>query len=110
MFRSFTYVSFLNIGLFAGKAVKKLGEGFGNGCFELTEVSMLEFSINSKQAIAVVWTLISIATSLTVILSLGNSFQISSWQLSLGLFFALLLVMVLPAYLLIALLQVVSKE
>lgn len=53
--------------------------------------------------VAVVWTLISSALSLAVALSLGFSFQPGSWQLSLGLFFGLLLVMILPAYLLIAL-------
>jgi hypothetical protein len=74
------------------------------------EVRVLEFSINAKQAIAAVWTLISIAISLVVVLSLGFSFTFASWQLSFGLFFGLLLVMVLPAYLLIALWQIMGNE
>jgi len=87
-----------------------LGEGFGNDCFDLTEVRVLEISINPWQAIAAVWTLISIAVSLTVALSFGNPLHFGSWQLPLGIFFALLLVMVLPAYLLIALWRMMSEE
>jgi hypothetical protein len=98
------------MGLSERNAVRKLGEGFGNGCFYLMEVRVLEFSINSKQAIAAVWTLISMAISLTVVLSLGNPLNFGSWELSLGFFFVLLLVMVLPAYLLIVLWQIMSGE
>lgn len=101
---------FSQYGLSARKALRKFGEGFGNGCYELREVGVLEFSVNSRQAIAAVWTLVSLAISLTVVLSLGNPFSLGSWQLSLGIFFALTLVMVLPAYLLIALWQIVSEE
>jgi hypothetical protein len=101
---------FSQYGLSAREALRKFGEGFGNGCYELREVGVLEFSVNSRQAIVAVWTLISLAISLTVVLSLGNPFSLGSWQLSLGIFFALTLVMVLPAYLLIALWQIVSEE
>jgi uncharacterized membrane protein len=73
-------------------------------------VRVLEISIDSSQAIAAAWTLISIAVSLTVALSFGNPLHFGSWQLSLGLFFALVLVMVLPAYLLIALWHIMSEE
>ena len=93
-----------------GNAFKKLGEGFENGSHNSEGATVLKFSINSKQLIAAVWTLISIGISLSVALSLGFSFQSSSWQLSLGLFFVLLLVMVLPAYLLIALWQIMSTD
>jgi ABC-type glycerol-3-phosphate transport system permease component len=92
------------------KAVWKLGEGFGNGCNVPKEVRVLEFSINSKQAIAVIWTIIAVALSLVVVLALGYPLSYGSWPLSIGLFFALLLVMVLPAYLLIALWQILSKD
>jgi len=92
------------------KAVWKLGEGFGNGCNVPKEVRVLEFTINSKQAIAVIWTLIAVALSLVVVLALGYPLSYGSWPLSIGLFFALLLVMVLPAYLLIALWQILSKD
>jgi ABC-type glycerol-3-phosphate transport system permease component len=71
---------------------------------------VLEFSINSGQAIAGIWTLISIAISLIVSLSVGYVYPSFSWQFSVGLFFVLLLVMVLPAYLLVALWQITSKE
>jgi hypothetical protein len=98
------------MGLFARQAVRKFGEGFGNGCYNLMEVSVLEFSINSKQAIAGIWTLISVVISFIVVLALGYPSYYGSWQLSVGLFFALLLVMVLPAYLLIALWQILAKE
>lgn len=98
------------MGLFARKAIWKLGEGFGNGCNKPMEVRVMEFTVNSKQAIAAIWTLIAIALSLVVVLALGYPLSYGSWQLSIGLFFALLLVMVLPAYLLIALWQILSKD
>jgi ABC-type glycerol-3-phosphate transport system permease component len=98
------------MGLSARKTVWKLGEGFGNGCNKPREVTALEFTINSKQAIAVIWTLIAFALSLVVVIALGYPFSYGTWQLSIGLFFALLLVMVLPAYLLIALWQILSED
>lgn len=88
----------------------KVGRRLRNGCFDLTEVRVLEISINSMQAIAAVWTLISIAVSLAVALSFGNPLHFSSWQLPLGIFIALLLVMVLPAYLLVALWHIMCEE
>jgi hypothetical protein len=96
--------------LFDGNALEKLGEGFDDGRHKLREVGILKFSMNSKQLIAAVWTLISIAVSLAVVLSLGSSLPLGSWQLPLGLFFAVLLVMVLPAYLLIALWQITAED
>jgi hypothetical protein len=70
----------------------------------------MQLSINSKQLVAIVWTLISIAISLSVALSLNFSIRFSSWQLPLGLFFALLLVMILPVYLFVALWQITETE
>jgi hypothetical protein len=110
MFSSSTYVRFLNIDLFGRNAVRKLGEGFGNGCFGFTEVRVLEISINIKQGIAIVWTLISMASSLAVVISWGILFNLGSWQLSLGFFFVLLLAMILPVYLFIALWHMMSKD
>jgi ABC-type glycerol-3-phosphate transport system permease component len=73
-------------------------------------VRALRFSINLKQLVAVVWTVISMAVSLTVALSLGFSLTPTPWQLSLAVFFALLLVMILPAYLLITLWHITEEE
>jgi hypothetical protein len=73
-------------------------------------VRALRFSINLKQLVAIVWTVISMAVSLAVALSLGFSLTSTPWQLSLAGFFALLLVMILPAYLLIALWHVTEEE
>jgi hypothetical protein len=71
---------------------------------------MLEFVINAKQAVVIIWTLISIVLALAIVLTLGFPFVMNSWQMLLGLFFGLLLVMTLPIYLLVALLQFLSKE
>lgn len=71
---------------------------------------MVEVSVNTKQAIAVVWTLISIVVSLIVALSLGYPSSYSAWQMTIGVFFVLLLVMILPAYLLLALWNMLAKD
>jgi hypothetical protein len=110
MFSYPTYAYFLNTSLSEGSGSRRCGEGFENGCNNLQRARSLQFSINSKQLIAVIWTLISTAISLSAGLSFGSSIQTSSWQLSLGLFFALLLVMVLPVYLFIALWQIMATE
>jgi ABC-type glycerol-3-phosphate transport system permease component len=110
MCRQPTYANFFSTCLSEGNALRKRGEGFENYCDHSEGATALQFSINSKQLIAVVWTLISISISLSVALSLGFSLQPMSWQLSLGLFFALLLVMILPAYLFIALWQMMATD
>ena len=110
MFRYPTYACFLNTSLSEGNESRRSGEGFENGCNNSERPRLMQLSINSKQLVAIVWTLISIAISLSVALSLNFSIRSSSWQLPLGLFFALLLVMILPAYLLIALWQMMATE
>jgi magnesium-transporting ATPase (P-type) len=110
MFRYPTYASFLNTSLSEGNEFIKLGEGFENGCHGSERARMLEFSVNSKQMIAIVWTLISIALSLSVGISMGFSIQSGLWQLPLGMFFVLLLIMILPVYLFIALWEITASE
>jgi hypothetical protein len=73
---------------------------------------MLEFTINVKQAIIIIWTLISVVLSLALVLTYSLPYFpcFGSWQMLTGLFFALLLVMTLPVYILIVLLLVPSKS
>ena len=72
-------------------------------------MKVLEFTVNAKQVIVIIWTLISVVLSLVLVLTYSFPY-FGSWQMSMGLFFALLLVMTLPVYILIALLQVLSKS
>lgn len=72
---------------------------------------MVEFSINTKQAIAMIWTIVAFGISLIVVLTLGvQFFSPGSWQMVVALFFALMLVITLPIYLLLALWQITSKS
>ncbi|MGD0496374.1 MAG: hypothetical protein ABSB28_10135 [Candidatus Bathyarchaeia archaeon] len=75
----------------------------------------MEISINAKQIIAVVWTIIAFVISLIIVLALGyptsgtyNVFG-GPWQYLVALFFGLFLVITVPVYLLIALWHIVSK-
>jgi len=77
---------------------------------------MLEFTVNVKQAIVILWTLIAIVLSLIVVLTIGypyidpySGYVSTSWQLLVGLFFAFLLVITLPIYLLMVLWQALAK-
>jgi hypothetical protein len=77
---------------------------------------MLEFTVNVKQGIAIIWTLIAIVLSMILVLTIGYPY-ISSysgyvsipWQLSVGLFFGVLLVITLPIYLFLVLWQALAK-
>jgi hypothetical protein len=75
---------------------------------------MVEISINTKQAIAVIWTIIAFALSLIVVLTLAMPYYTpwssGSWAMLIALFFALMLVITLPVYLLLALWQIVSRS
>jgi len=73
---------------------------------------VLEFTVNAKQMIIIIWTLISVVLSLVLVLTYSLPYfpYFGSWQMLIGLFFTLLLVMTLPVYILIALLQVLSKS
>ncbi|MGA3192841.1 MAG: hypothetical protein ABSD73_10080 [Candidatus Bathyarchaeia archaeon] len=75
----------------------------------------MEISINAKQIIAVIWTIIAFVISLVIVLALGfpaagtsNVFG-GPWQYLVALFFGLFLVITVPVYLLIALWHIVSK-
>jgi len=75
----------------------------------------VEISINAKQIIAVVWTIIAIVISLIIVVALGyptsGNYSIfgGPWQYLTALFFGLFLVITVPVYLLIALWHIVSK-
>ena len=76
----------------------------------------MEFSINVKQGIAIVWTFIAVIISLIITISIGwptsSTFGIiftAAWQWLVVLFFGLFLVLTIPVYLLIALWHIVSK-
>ena len=71
---------------------------------------VVEISINTKQAIAILWTLFAFGLSLAVVLTMGVATFSSSWQLLVALFFALMLVITLPVYLLLALWQITSRS
>jgi hypothetical protein len=79
------------------------------------EVRILEFTINAKQLIAVIWTLIGIVLSLAIVFALGFPYSVlglsysTPWSILLALFFGLLLVITLPMYLFLALWQVLAK-
>jgi len=76
----------------------------------------VEFSINVKQGIAVIWTIIALIVSLIIVLAMGwptfAAFGVifpANWQWLVILFFGLFLIMTVPVYLLIALWHIVSK-
>ncbi len=74
----------------------------------------MEFSINGKQALVIIWTLISLVVSLIVVLSFGYMYYpygyFAPGLLSVALFFGILLIMTLPVYLLMALWQMLSRS
>jgi len=77
----------------------------------------LEITINAKQAIAAIWTLIAIVLSLIVVLAMGLPYSILGseivsavpWWLMIAAFFGVFLVITLPVYLLIALWGIATK-
>ncbi len=76
----------------------------------------MEFSINVKQGIAIVWTFIAVIISLIITISIGwptsSTFGMifpAAWEWLVVLFFGLFLVLTIPVYLLIALWHIVSK-
>jgi hypothetical protein len=75
----------------------------------------VEITINAKQIIAVVWTIIAFVISIIIVLALGyptsGTYSVfgGPWQYLVALFFGLFLVITVPVYLLIALWHIVSK-
>lgn len=83
----------------------------------MEEVRILEITINTKQAIALVWTLIAIVLSLIIVLAMGLPYSILGgayysgvpWWLMIAAFFGVFLVITLPVYLLIALWGIATR-
>lgn len=77
----------------------------------------MEISINVKQAIAIVWTLIAVVIALIVTLAVdipafggfGSVFG-AAWLWLIALFFGLILIITIPVYLLLVLWHVVSRS
>jgi hypothetical protein len=76
----------------------------------------VEISINGKQAIAIIWTLVAIVIALIVTLAMGfpsfgefGGIFGAPWQWLIMLFFGLILIITIPVYLLLVLWHVVSK-
>jgi hypothetical protein len=87
--------------------------------FIMEEVRLLEITVNMKQAVAVVWTLIAIVLSLIITLGMGFPYSILGygayyaavpWWMMIAAFFGVLLVITLPVYLLIVLWALVAKS
>jgi hypothetical protein len=75
----------------------------------------VEISINAKQIIALVWTLVAFVISIVITLAVGipsfgvGGMSFGPWPWLVALFFGLFLVITVPVYLLLALLHIVSK-
>jgi len=70
----------------------------------------MEITINARQVLALVWTLIAIVLSLVVALATGWNYPSVPWWLMIAVFFGVFLLITLPVYLLIALWGVTSKS
>ena len=77
----------------------------------------MEISINGKQAIAIIWTLIAVVIALIVTLAMGfpafeefGSVFGAPWEWLVALFFGLILIITIPVYLLLVLWHVVSRS
>jgi uncharacterized membrane protein YuzA (DUF378 family) len=79
----------------------------------LEEVTFMEISINTKQAIALIWTLFAFGLSLAVALTINTGLigvsALPWWELT-AIFFGLFLIITIPVYLLLALWQITSKS
>jgi len=70
----------------------------------------MEITVNLRQVLALVWTMIAVVLSLIVVLAMGWSTSSVPWWIIIAAFFGVLLVITLPAYLLIALWGIASKS
>jgi len=68
----------------------------------------LEITINAKQIVLAIWTLIAIAISLIIVLGIG--LVNPPWWVLVAAFFGVVLVITLPVYLLVAAWGMVSKS
>jgi hypothetical protein len=73
----------------------------------------LEVTVNAKQVIALIWTLIAVVLSLIIVLGTGfpNWMGLGPlpWWMVLAAFFGVLLVITLPVYLLLVVWALVAK-
>ena len=71
----------------------------------------MEITINAKQIIAFIWTMIAVALSFIIVLAPVSPFFFGGqWQMALLLFFVSVLVLTLPVYLLLALWHILSEK
>jgi len=77
----------------------------------------VEISINGKQIIAIIWSLVAITIALIVVLSMGSTtfaefggFLGAEWEWMIVLFFGLVLIITIPVYLLLVLWSFVSRS
>lgn len=76
----------------------------------------MEITLNTKQVIAAVWTMIAIALSLIVVLAMGlpsalggTIFAGAPWWFMIAAFFGVFLLITLPVFLLIALWAIATR-
>jgi hypothetical protein len=76
----------------------------------------VEFSINGKQAIAIVWTIVAIVIALIIVWAMGTptgqfgGLFFAPWEWLVALFFGLVLIITVPVYLLLVLWSFVSRS
>ncbi|HVP16881.1 MAG TPA: hypothetical protein VMT42_05915 [candidate division Zixibacteria bacterium] len=107
-----------SISIYLLRSVRNVRRRHEDRYLNVEEVRILEITINIKQAIALVWTLIAIALSLIVVLEMGLPQSILGtsyvpgvpWWLLIAAFFGVFLVITLPVYLLIALWGITSRN
>jgi hypothetical protein len=106
-----------SISIYLLRSVRNVRGRHEDRYLNVEEVRILEITINIKQAIALVWTLIAIALSLVVVLEMGLPYSILGpsyasavpWWLLIAAFFGVFLVITLPVFLLIALWGMASR-
>jgi hypothetical protein len=69
----------------------------------------VEISINAKQIIALIWTMVALVISIVVVFAMYIQGPDGPWYYLVALFFGLFLVITVPVYLLVALWHIVSK-
>ena len=76
------------------------------------EVRFVEITVNVKQMIALIWTLIAIAISLIIVFAPFSPLYVGlgQWQMSVLLFFVSMLLLTLPVYLILALWHILGDR
>ena len=72
----------------------------------------MEITINFKQMVAFIWTLIAVIISLIIVFAPFSPLPVDlgQWQMSVLLFFVALLLLTLPVYLLLAMWHVLGER